>query len=808
MKKTKFDSIEGVASAAQGVKADLAPLPASWFGAAGDGVTNDSAAFTTLEVSTKNQVIDLRGLTHVVSAIPTGNVYINGSWLGPFENWEDTSDLTQPHWGKTNITIGGTNVVIPTTLSSAAHYLSFPPLAVMTAFPLYVRVRAKASGYNVLRLRLANSITGAFISDAFFNLSTGEFSSSSESLSNADGSGYRIGVAKFTVPADITLISIRAYIYDTLEGLAYSGDGVKGIEITDMKFGAYPIPALQHRGLISSNRDTGGVGQPYAGGIYGNDSYSGRTTYDLFILEGSQGSRAAGPSRAGVYSSIYSAAFGNVSGILAGRHSWAGVPQSVIIGSEECGAGGSFRAVINASINSFTTGESNFIAACRASYVSSRNGSAISSSGVFVGRGGGWRPNVAFSGGSITGVTTARDLYGTLAVGSRYKVNQTIKFVDRVTGAADAYGHIVSVDAIGGFLTAAIDVAGTGYGTTPAPDGKFYVDAYVDDDSGDFSVAMACSGYMELLGLGSAAIASSGTSTIFGRVGGDGSAVVATKSSFNDADTSLITASNNAFSTSGTSMTAAIAANNSGTSASESVVFGRNTINPTTLELAGGYSTVNTALSANRKWSISNQTGAIKSVTTFAASGTFADFGEYVENKVKGVIPYGTIVMLEGDCIVKWDGKGEILGVVSATVAFMGNDSDFQWQGRYLKGEFGEQLYGDPVLDPNWTAEIPDPNFIRYNGLDLTVPMIPNPEPQGMVTLPLENPDYDPSKELISRSNRPEEWSPVGLLGQVFTRVDATVKPDDVIGGKLRVMKITKDYNKKNGYAVAKCFIF
>ncbi|MCL4068995.1 SGNH/GDSL hydrolase family protein [Pseudomonas sp. GX19020] len=47
-------------------------------GAKGDGVANDSAAFATLEALVSGQVINLMGRTHVVTAIPAGNKYING----------------------------------------------------------------------------------------------------------------------------------------------------------------------------------------------------------------------------------------------------------------------------------------------------------------------------------------------------------------------------------------------------------------------------------------------------------------------------------------------------------------------------------------------------------------------------------------------------------------------------------------------------------------------------------------------------------------------------------------------------------
>lgn len=47
-------------------------------GAAGDGVTNDTAAFTLIDAAVSGQQVDLRGKTYLVDALPTGNIYVDG----------------------------------------------------------------------------------------------------------------------------------------------------------------------------------------------------------------------------------------------------------------------------------------------------------------------------------------------------------------------------------------------------------------------------------------------------------------------------------------------------------------------------------------------------------------------------------------------------------------------------------------------------------------------------------------------------------------------------------------------------------
>ncbi|MBT9234303.1 hypothetical protein KKQ11_00505 [Pseudomonas sp. MG-2] len=51
------------------------------YSAAGNGVTNDDAAFTLFEASYRGRVINLGGKAFAVSVVPTGNTYINGRFV-------------------------------------------------------------------------------------------------------------------------------------------------------------------------------------------------------------------------------------------------------------------------------------------------------------------------------------------------------------------------------------------------------------------------------------------------------------------------------------------------------------------------------------------------------------------------------------------------------------------------------------------------------------------------------------------------------------------------------------------------------
>ena len=202
----------------------------------------------------------------------------------------------------------------------------------------------------------------------------------------------------------------------------------------------------------------------------------------------------------------------------------------------------------------------------------------------------------------------------------------------------------------------------------------------------------------------------------------------------------------------------------------------------------GGYGSEAEASTANIKWEIDCMTGNINSAGTITGSSSNADFAEMFENKEYGEIPAGIIVALDGDKVVKANGD-DILGVISKTAVLVAGDSAFSWQGRYLKDEFGGLIYTEQT-------------FINEDG------------EVEVLSLPLENENYDRTQKQKPRSERKDEWSCVGLIGQVYVRVGEGVNKgdyliaDDGIGitssikTNLRVMKITKEFDGDYGIAV------
>ena len=257
---------------------------------------------------------------------------------------------------------------------------------------------------------------------------------------------------------------------------------------------------------------------------------------------------------------------------------------------------------------------------------------------------------------------------------------------------------------------------------------------------------------------------------------------------------------------------AVIAADRCKTTASRSITSGRRVQNNTEHSYALGLAAAGDASTANRTIHLFGGNGNVSIAGTLTQSATFTDFAEFMPNATGAEIEAGTLLTLDDGAVRPADEGEEICGVVSHTAAILAGDTPFCWQGRYLHDEFGRRLYED-IPDEDWQAEIPDPDWDGEG----EQPTIPNPEPQGTVTALKENPDWNPELPQVPRSDRQDEWTPVGLLGQVFVRTGEQVQAGDRItakGGKgyattertgLKVMQVTKDFD--GDYGIARCLI-
>lgn len=134
----------------------------------------------------------------------------------------------------------------------------------------------------------------------------------------------------------------------------------------------------------------------------------------------------------------------------------------------------------------------------------------------------------------------------------------------------------------------------------------------------------------------------------------------------------------------------------------------------------------------------------------FLSSGAdYAEYFEWLDENPNNEDRRGYFVTLDGEKIRKANANDDfILGVVSGAGAFIGNSASEEWNDKYLKDIFGTPL--------KQMVEIPE----KIN--ERTGKVIPAHTVEQFIL----NPDYDVTKEYVSREFR-KEWSPIGMLGKL-----------------------------------------
>lgn len=254
---------------------------------------------------------------------------------------------------------------------------------------------------------------------------------------------------------------------------------------------------------------------------------------------------------------------------------------------------------------------------------------------------------------------------------------------------------------------------------------------------------------------------------------------------------SIVQASSNSDATGSTS--GVITSNGSNTTQSSSLLLSSlNTTNNTRYTVAMGYEPNGEASVNNTKIRLTSENGNITHAGQVYSGHDFSDFAELFPNLTGVEQGNGLLQTLDGEGVRPSQEGDSILGVTSATAGIILGDTPFSWQGRWLIDEFGAYIYED-VWDQ---------------------------ESEEYVKFPKENPNYNPELEFTSRIERPNEWSIVGLIGQVYVRVTEDVKTGDFITPysdgigttsnevtNMKVMKITTPFDSVKGYAVAYCLL-
>lgn len=160
---------------------------------------------------------------------------------------------------------------------------------------------------------------------------------------------------------------------------------------------------------------------------------------------------------------------------------------------------------------------------------------------------------------------------------------------------------------------------------------------------------------------------------------------------------------------------------------------------------------------------------------TSASGADYAEYFEWKDGNKDSEDRVGYIVTLDGDKIVKAKAGDDILGIISGCATVIGDNAEWNWQGRFERDEFGRIIYDQveqfiDTPDPDWEPNPEKP--------DEEVPMIK--KSLGYFPVPRENAAYDPTKEYTNRSNRPE-WDTVGMMGKLYVRDDGTAAINDYV---------------------------
>ena len=186
------------------------------------------------------------------------------------------------------------------------------------------------------------------------------------------------------------------------------------------------------------------------------------------------------------------------------------------------------------------------------------------------------------------------------------------------------------------------------------------------------------------------------------------------------------------------------------------------------------------------------QGNAVFDGTVSNSGADYAEYFEWLDENDNVDDRVGYIVTLEGNKIKFANSEDDVLGIVSGTATVLGDNAEWEWQGKYLKDEFGRKII-DWVEHKSTTTIYNDDGTSQEKEISL-----------GFFPEPRINPAFNENEEYVNRYWRPE-WDAVGLMGKLFVRdngscqVGGYVKPDNGIAipsaekTNMRVLKRVND---------------
>lgn len=215
-------------------------------------------------------------------------------------------------------------------------------------------------------------------------------------------------------------------------------------------------------------------------------------------------------------------------------------------------------------------------------------------------------------------------------------------------------------------------------------------------------------------------------------------------------------------------------------------------------QVVGGYNGTHSGVAPS--WRIASNGGIIHATNTTLQG---LDYAELFVNFDKKKHSIGRILTRKGAAAKLAHFPFErILGVVSACPNIIGGSDNLTWHGEWLKDEWGAFI-----------METINQTDIHPDGTITSNPIVTRKR----------NPQYDPVKIHTPRTERPDEWTVVGLLGQIRVAIDETVEEDDFVvsgpngigtksdlpgkGRSIECMQIEIPFSPEVGYGVALCLV-
>lgn len=155
-----------------------------------------------------------------------------------------------------------------------------------------------------------------------------------------------------------------------------------------------------------------------------------------------------------------------------------------------------------------------------------------------------------------------------------------------------------------------------------------------------------------------------------------------------------------------------------------------------------------------------------------APGSDYAEYFEWADGNPNAEDRVGYTVSLDGNKIKLAETGENIVGVVSAVPAVLGDGAELGWKDQYLKDDWGRVLT-EEYQSYDWTdedgkkhsvASYEDLSSVPEHAELITIDGFGNP-----LTRPCPNPAYNKDATYVPRSQRPE-WAAIGLIGKLRVR--------------------------------------